>query len=104
MRISSSPNDGETYDMPVLDKGIELLAQALLGQEFRAVQEFDSFVTFEREGDPLKIQVGPDGSFAAFNGDDELVAEGEGADELYRILVAKTPASPRSPRRLRTSN
>ena len=91
--------------MPVLDKGIEALAEALLGQEFRAVDEFDSFVTFEREGDPLKIQVGPDGSFAAFNGDDELVAEGEGAEDLYRILVSKKPARlPRSPRHLRTNN
>lgn len=89
--------------MPVLDKGIEALAQALLDQEFCAADEFDLFVTFEREGDPLKIQVGPDGSFAAFNGDDELIAEGEGAEDLYRILVSKTPASlPRSPRRLRT--
>ena len=88
--------------MPILDKGIEALAQALRGQEFRAVDEFDAFVTFEREGDPLKIQVGPDGSFAAFNGDDELVAEGEGAADLYRILVAKAVINrSRSPRRRR---
>jgi hypothetical protein len=88
--------------MPVLDKGIEVLAQALGDQGFRAVDEFDTFVTFEREGDPLKIQVGPDGCFAAFNGDDELVAEGEGAADLYRILVAKTVINrSRSPRRCR---
>jgi hypothetical protein len=85
--------------MDVLDKGIEALAQALLDQEFRATDEFDSFVTFERESDPLKIQVGPDGSFAAFNSDDELVAEGEGPEDLYRILVTKTPiATSRSSR------
>jgi hypothetical protein len=79
--------------MPVLDKGIEVLSQALLNQEFRAVDEFGSFVTFEREGDPLKIHVGPDGSFAAFNGDDELVAEGENPDDLYRVLVSKAVIS-----------
>jgi hypothetical protein len=88
--------------MPVLDTGIEALAQTLRSKEFRAVDEFDSFVTFEREGDSLKIQVGPDGSFAAFNGDDELVAEGEGAEDLYRILIAKTVINrSRSPRRRR---
>jgi hypothetical protein len=47
--------------MEALDKGIEALAQALLDQEFRAINEFDSFVTFEREGDSLKIHVGPMG-------------------------------------------
>jgi hypothetical protein len=31
----------------------------------------------------------PDGSFAAFDGDDQLVTEEEGADDLYRTLVAK---------------
>jgi hypothetical protein len=79
--------------MPVLDKGIEVVSQALLNQEFRAVDEFGSFVTFEREGDPLKIHVGPDGSFAAFNGEDELVAEGENPDDLYRVLVSKAVIS-----------
>lgn len=80
--------------MASLNKGIEALAQALLDQEFRAVGEFDSFVTFERADDPLKIHVAPDGSFAAFNGDDELVAEGEGPEDLYRILVRQTPILP----------
>jgi len=41
----------------------------------------------------LKIHVGPDGSFAAFKGDDELVAEGENPDDLYRVLVSKTVIS-----------
>ena len=80
--------------MAGLNKGIEALAQALLDQEFRACDEFDSFVTFERADDPLKIHAGPDGSFAAFNGDDELVAEGEGPEDLYRILVTKTLIAP----------
>jgi hypothetical protein len=71
-------------------QGIEPLRQALLLQGFRAIDEFDSFVTFERAGDAVKIHVGPDGSFAAFDGDDELVAEGEGPEDLYRILVTKS--------------
>jgi len=79
--------------MSVHDKGIEVLSQALLDVDFRAVDEFDSFVTFERPDDPLKIHVGPDGSFAAFNGDDELIAEGENPDDLYRVLVSKTVIS-----------
>ena len=79
--------------MSVLDRGIETLVQALLDQEFRAVDEFDAFVTFERPDDPLKIHVGPDGSFSVFNGDDELIAEGESADDLYRVLVSKTVIS-----------
>jgi hypothetical protein len=45
--------------MSVHDKGLEVLSQALLDQEFRAVDEFDSFVTFERTGDPLKSMSGP---------------------------------------------
>ena len=75
--------------MAVLDKGLSALSQALTDQGFRAVDEFDVFVTFARDGDPLKIHVGPDGSFAAFTSDDELITEGEGPEDLYRMLVAK---------------
>ena len=75
--------------MPVIDKGIEALSQALLDQEFRPVDQFDSFVTFEREDDIYKIQVGPDGAFAVFGDDDELITEGEGAEDLYRVLVSR---------------
>jgi hypothetical protein len=77
--------------MAVFNQGVEALAQALLDQEFRAVDEFDSFVTFVREGDPLKSHVGQDGSFAGLKRDDEIVAEGAGSDDLYRVLVTKTP-------------
>lgn len=75
--------------MEVLDKGISALSQALLEEGFRAIDEFDLFVTFARGNDPLKIHVGPDGSFAAFDITDELITEGEGAEDLYRLLVAK---------------
>ncbi len=75
--------------MEVPDKGVSALSQALLEEGFRAVDEFDLFVTFARDDDPLKIHVGPDGSFAAFDSTDELITEGEGAEDLYRALVAK---------------
>jgi hypothetical protein len=82
-----------------LDKGIAALTQALLEQGFRPVDQFDLFVTFMRDDDPVKIHVGPDGSFAAFDSDDELLTEGEGAEDLYRALVAKAvPANKRRPR------
>src|SRR5580704_17516194 len=56
-----------------------LLVEALLDQKFCAVDEFGRFATYERENDPLKVHVGPDGSFAAFDGNDEIIAEGKGA-------------------------
>ena len=83
--------------MEVLDKGISALSQALLEEGFRAVDEFDLFVTFARDNDPLKVHVGPDGSFAAFDVTDQLITEGEGAEDLYRLLVAnRAPRSGRS--------
>jgi hypothetical protein len=87
--------------MPAIDKGIEALSQALLDQEFRPVDEFDSFVTFERDGDIFKIQVGSDGAFAVFGDGDELITEGEGSDDLYRVLVSSlgSQRKTRGPRR-----
>jgi hypothetical protein len=76
--------------MAVLDRGISALSQALLEQGFHAVDEFDVFVTFARDNDPLRIHAGPDGAFAVFDSDDELITDGEGAEDLYRILVTKT--------------
>jgi len=76
--------------MQVLDKGLSALSQALLDQGFRAVDEFDLFVTFTRDNDPLKIHVSPNGSFAVFDSADELLTEGEGAEDLYRVLTTRT--------------
>lgn len=91
--------------MEVLDKGISALSQALLEEGFRAVDGFDLFVTFARDNDPLKIHVGPDGSFAAFDITDELITEGEGAEDLYRLLVAKqVPVQRRQHRLSRQKN
>lgn len=73
----------------VLDMRISALSQALLDQGFCAVDKFDVFVTFARDNEPLKIHVGPDGSFAAFDSTDELITEGKGAEDLYRVLVTK---------------
>ena len=80
--------------MVVVDKGIEALTEALFEQGFRAVDEFGSCITLERADDSLKIHVSPDGSFAAFNEADELIAEGEGQEDLFRILMTKTLIAP----------
>ena len=76
--------------MAVHNIGLETLAEALLEQGFSPVDEFGLFVTYRRVNDPLKLHIGPDGSFAAFDGDDEVFAEGKGAQDLYSILVDKT--------------
>ena len=88
--------------MAVHNIGLETLAEALLEQGFSLTDEFGLFVTYERANDPLKLHIGPDGSFAAFDGDDEVVAEGKGAHDLYAILVdkpapARRRASPHRP-------
>jgi len=76
--------------MAVHNIGLETLAEALLEQGFSRTDEFGLFVTYERANDPLKIHIGPDGSFAAFDGNDEVIAEGTGAHDLYSILVDRT--------------
>lgn len=90
--------------MEALDRGSSALSQALLEEGFRAVDEFDAFVTFARDDDPLKIHVGPDGSFAVFDDTDKCITEGEGAEDLYQVLVAKPIPiikQPRPPRQQR---
>jgi hypothetical protein len=73
--------------MALLGQGFGALLQALAEQGFCMVDEFEVFMTFARDNDPLKIHVGPDGSFAAFDGDDRLIAEGEGRKHLHRALA-----------------
>ena len=87
--------------MVVRDIGRVAISDALVEQGFQATDAFGQFVTYERANDPLKLHVGPDGSFSAFNGDDEVVAEGKGAHDLYAILVSKAPRTLRAvpPRR-----
>lgn len=45
-------------------------------------------MTFEQEGDIFKIQAGSDRTFAVFGEDDELITEGEGTEDLYRLFVS----------------
>jgi hypothetical protein len=73
--------------MTVPVQGFGTLLQALSEQAFRVVDEFEVFMTFARDNDLLKIHVGPDGSFAAFDSDDRLIAEGEGPKHLHRALA-----------------
>jgi len=80
----------------VRDIGHAELSDVLVELGFNKASEFGQFVTYERADDPLKLHVGPDGSFSAFNGDDEVVAEGKGAHDLYAILVSRTPPGRRS--------
>ena len=79
--------------MIVRPNAVDTLVEALLAQEFRPTDKFDTCITYAREDDPLKIHVGPDATFAVFNTDDELVTEGQGAEDLYAVLVERTPMS-----------
>jgi hypothetical protein len=80
-------------NMETLGKGFGVLSRALRWNGFHKAGELGIFVTFVRDGDLLKIHVGPDGSFSAFNTADECITEGKGFEDLYRVLVAK-PACP----------
>jgi len=67
-----------------------VLEGALTDLGFSAVNEFGIFVTYARQEDLLKIHVAPDGMFAAFDADDEILGEGIGDEDLRRILVEAT--------------
>lgn len=82
--------------MPAHHRGLETLAEALLAQGFSKIDEFGLFITYERPDEPLKIYIGLDGTFAGFNHCDQLVAEGEGLQGLYAVLVARAKIAPRS--------
>lgn len=76
--------------MAARDSGPETLAEALLQQGFSAADEFGLCVTYQRADDALKVHLGLDGSFTALDGNDEVIAEGRGTEDLYAILVTKT--------------
>jgi hypothetical protein len=80
--------------MTAREIGLETLVEALLQQGFHKTDEFGLHMTYERANDALKVHVGFDGSFAAFDSYDELVAEGKGMQDLYAILVSKTVIKP----------
>jgi hypothetical protein len=75
--------------MAARDAGLDILVEALLQQGFSAPDEFGFSLTYQRAGDPLKIHLGVDGSFTALDGNDEVIAEGTGTEDLYAILVTK---------------
>ena len=84
----------------------EVLEEALIDLGFTAAREFGVFVTYGRQRDLVKVHVAPDGMFAAFDGDDEILGEGTGTGDLHSVLTkaALTPAHRRSflDRRTRT--
>jgi hypothetical protein len=79
----------------------ENFEEALSDLGFSAVNEFGIFVTYQRQGDWVKIHVAPDGMFAAFDADDEVLGEGAGVDDLRRVLIEAVSTSARNtpPRR-----
>jgi hypothetical protein len=87
--------------MAVHNSGLETLAEALLQQGFSAVDELGLSVTYRRAEDALKIHLGLDGSFTALDGNDEVIAEGTGTEDLYAILVTKTVVAATPGRRSR---
>jgi|SRR5579864_6636164 len=76
--------------MGVHSRGLETLAEALLQQGFSATDELGLAVVYQRPHDSLKVHLGLDGSFTALDGNDEVVAEGTGTEDLYAVLVTKT--------------
>src|ERR1700722_8766270 len=76
--------------MAIQSSGVETLAAALLQQGFCAADELGLSVIYQRANDSLKVHLGTDGSFSALDGNDEIIAEGSGKEDLYAILVTKT--------------
>ena len=81
--------------MAVQSIGLETLAEALLQQGFYAADELGFSLIYQRANDSLKVHLGLDGSFTALDGNDEVIAEGTGTEDLYAILVTKTLISGR---------
>jgi hypothetical protein len=63
------------------------LEEALIEFGFSAAHQFGVFVTYERERDLVKVHVAPDGMFAAFDVDDEILGEGAGAEDLRSVFT-----------------
>jgi len=57
---------------------------ALLELGFTPAAKFGAFMTYRRRR--LKVHVGPDGAFAAFGADDEILGEGQDPDDLRFVL------------------
>jgi len=68
---------------------LEVLAEALPQQGFCATDALGFSVIYQRPDDSLKVHLGSDGSFTALDGNDEVIAEGTGTEDLYAVLVSK---------------
>jgi hypothetical protein len=80
--------------MAIWSSSREKLEEALIDLGFSAVHEFGIFVTYRRQRDLVKVHAAPDGMFAAFGEDDEILGEGMGAEDLRSVLMeAALPAS-----------
>jgi hypothetical protein len=73
--------------MAIWTSSREALEEALIDLGFSAAREFGIFVTYERQRDSVKVHVAPDGMFAAFDGDDEILGEGSEAEDLRSVLM-----------------
>jgi hypothetical protein len=82
-------NDGD------LEHSREALEEALIELGFSADREFGIFVTYGRQRYLVKVHVAPDGMFAAFGGDDEILGEGTGAEDLRCVLMEAALTSAR---------
>jgi hypothetical protein len=68
---------------------IKTLTEALFQQGFSKIDKFGLYMTYERENGDIKVHLGFDGSFAAFDSLDELITEGVGMQDFYAMLVSK---------------
>jgi hypothetical protein len=88
-------------DMDIWTSSREALEEALIDLGFSAAREFGIFVTYERPRGSVKVHVAPDGMFAAFEGDGDILGEGVGAEELRSVLrEARSTAASDTPHRL----
>ena len=65
------------------------LKTMLLLSGFAEINTFGEFITYQRAGDPLKVHVGPDGSFTALDGEETVICEGIGGQDLFMVLVER---------------
>jgi hypothetical protein len=91
-----APETRDTYRLPAICGGAmtslwsserEALDEVLADLGFSAAGQSGVFVTYERERDSMKVHVAPDGMFAAFNRDDNIIGEGEDAEDLRSVLL-----------------
>ena len=88
--------------MAIWNSNREALEEALIDLGFSAAHEFSVFITYERQRDMVKVHAAPDGMFAAFGEDDEILGEGTGAEDLRAVLMEAALTSGQDPRRRRS--